>query len=146
MGTSSSLEFHSDMGGVVAITLSAADPSRARLWQDADLLVCGSQPRKARGPFSFCGLPPRKSRKSYPPDQPTIAATGVAPVSPRATPASAARVAPADPPQTATLLGSTSTRPPSNPGLLRARTASTTSRTCTGKPATGRCAVGAARQ
>src|SRR6516225_8040974 len=147
MGTSSSLEFHSDMGGVVvAVTLSAADPFPARPWQDADLLVCGSQPRKAWASFSACGLPSRKSRKSYPPDQPTIAATGVAPVCPRATPVSAARVAPADPPQTATRLGSTSTRPPSNPGLLRARTASTTSRTCTGKPATGGCAVGSARQ
>lgn len=30
MGTSSSLEFHNDMGGVVAVTLSAADPGLAQ--------------------------------------------------------------------------------------------------------------------
>src|SRR5215469_5235067 len=102
------------MGGVVAFTLSAADPCLAWLWQIADLSVCGSQPRKAWASFSACGLLSRKSRKLYPPDQPTIAATGVVLVVPRATPASAVRVEPADPPQMATRLGSTSTRPPSN--------------------------------
>src|SRR5215469_9236853 len=115
MGTSSALEFHSDMGGVVvAVTLSAADPARAWLWQIADLSVCGSQPRKAWASFSACGLLSRKSRKLYPPDQPTMAATGVVPVVPMASPALAAKVEPADPPQMATRLGSTSTRPPSN--------------------------------
>ena len=43
-------------------------------------------------------------------------------------------------------LGSTVTCPPSNPGAVTARTASSTSMTCIGKPATGVFAVGSARQ
>src|SRR5579875_3666400 len=131
IGTSSSLEFHSDIGGVAAVTFSAADADRLRSWQVADLSVCGSQPRKARGPCSLCGLLLRKSRKSYPPDQPTAAA-GVKPALPSCTPVSTDSVAPADEPHSATLVLFTSTRPWSKPFPVRALAASSTSVTCMG--------------